>query len=585
MSRNFHTVHVRSDDPAELARAITRWLEGEGFERVGPRARADRVVRISAPKHGWVTIVDEGYQASEIARVATERSARIAVEAYCEASAIVWLALVRGGEPAGGWGIDEAPAPGVIDEIGIEGLERGALSARWDDAVREIFPETALAVAAQMLRIDVARMFDEAELRGGIAVRARRAKDTWTPREVEGPVALELTAYPGDVLFVDREVELRVGVESRGGAGRGIEVRFEDEQDLFELRALTIDGVGTFAIESNVARVPDLRIAAGLVETPDTGSMTRREADRAWAEIAKRRFTMTIAAHTEREGEGVLRCAIGDASCSLGTRVSWQPHRPRRTLDVARDRDLYAMHLMTRRFGTVSFAGSLADAWAWARPHVERWCDRVQGSWWATIGTRIVAHDREGAIAAIAGGPAEWATLHAPGVMFGCFGSEPGRVFDGQEPVVVLTLHEPIDGEDDASSLRGILDDAMRSGVGLGALMASWENAPTHNDATIWEKVAVGHSDALRYRSWHVERVRGLDHDGVWLGATHLARVRLAALPDFVEVERLGPAVRLTVPRARRRAELRAIEDVLDAVMPSRDAAEAWEAAHPGRWR
>jgi hypothetical protein len=93
------------------------------------------------------------------------------------------------------------------------------------------------------------------------------------------------------------------------------------------------------------------------------------------------------------------------------------------------------------------------------------------------------------------------------------------------------------------------------------------------------EQVTLGSSEALRYRGWHADRVRGLDHDGVWLGRSHLARVDRARLPDYGEAREVGSALHLSMPRARPRADLARLSDALEALLPSRSAADARRSA------
>ena len=79
--------------------------------------------------------------------------------------------------------------------------------ALWRDAVRETFPETAIAVAAKALGLDVARAFEERGFRGH-TLHVRRTTSTWTPSFETGPARLTLYGHPPDALFVDRPFRL-----------------------------------------------------------------------------------------------------------------------------------------------------------------------------------------------------------------------------------------------------------------------------------------------------------------------------------------------------------------------------------------
>ncbi|MDQ3035549.1 MAG: hypothetical protein M3Y87_24295, partial [Myxococcota bacterium] len=612
MSRNFHNVHVRTDDEAPVVDAIARWLAAKGFEPVKREADADRTVRISRPLRGWVTILDDGHEIQALARVATEATGGSAIEAYCEASAIVWLALHRAGALVGGWGheveaptdeltghesglerqeVMQEPTRSDVDALGVPGLDAGALSEAWRDAIREIFPESAIAVAARSLGLDVPRVFEDRGFRGA-TLRVRRTTSRWAPAFVEGPMRFEVYASPPDALFVDRDVAMQISVRSIGGAGRVLEVRF-GEQDLLSLERLTLRDGRSFPIENGAAQV-DVAIAASLTETPDLGLMTRREADRAQELSAAASTYLMLHARTLRSGRGTLSITVNGqpATCELAAFA--QPYRPLRTepryATPEHDRKFLGMHIRALRFATLCFAGSLADAWAWSRPFVAEVDESGTGLWHLVVGSKVVAQDRARALSKLDAlarqdAPSPWVTLHAPGATFGNVGVPPGCVYEGEEPVLALTLVDDATCEATRAPMVATLDEAMRSGVAISALLASWDRSPRH-DATLWETLTMPFSDALSFRSWHAERLRALDHEGVWLGPTHLARVRLDALPPYAEVTRLHAddgalvAARIGLPPELPRAALRALEEVLDPILPSPAATDAWNAAH-----
>lgn len=177
--------------------------------------------------------------------------------------------------------------------------------------------------------------------------------------------------------------------------------------------------------------------------------------------------------------------------------------------------------------------------------------------------------------------PDAWIQLRGPGFAFGHVEYAPYRRLQGEPPAVVLTLDEA-EGGDHAELAGALADEAMRDGLGLGALLACSRCAPALG-MTPWEQVTMGSNEVARYRAWHREQIRGLDHDGVWLGPAHLARIDRARMPAYVEACAVGPALRLTMSRERPRADLAALEEALAPLLPSRSVAEAWEAAHTPR--
>lgn len=625
MGRWFHNVHVRTEDEAPIARAISLYLEAQGFEAVKRDADADRTVRVSKPRKGWISIVDDGYGAAELARVVTEGSDRSAVEVYCEASAIVWLALHRGGRLAGGWGreIEEPPseeeltnaiAEGTImrepsrdavDALGVPGLDADALSAKWRDAVRKVFPETAIAVAAKALGLDVARVFEDRGFRGTV-LRVRRTMSTWTPTFESGPPCADISAYPPDALFVGRAFDFQISVNSRGGPFEGVALRLAwrdpAERDLLSLEKVVLrDGREIPIDEHGIAHV-DAAVGAALTEAPDLGQLTRREMDRAHELESAATLYLTITGRTLREGRGSLEIAARpagsdeEAKSAAELEVFFRPYRPLRTEPCwdtpEHDRRFFALHIWSVRFATISFSSGLTEAWAFAR----RWFESLGGTVWGLAeGSRVVAHARDHVLArldALARAPAPWPWIRLAAPHLNAFGNlevEPSRVYDGEEPVFVLSMTDDPTDDEARERLTSLCDEAMRSGVALSAVMGMWERAP-RLDATLWEDLTLPFNEATLFRSWHAERLRAVDHEGVWLGRTHLARVSLEALPPYAEVtpiedargERVGARIR--IPRELGRSKLRAIEEVLDPIMPSSDAVAAWNAAHPGRW-
>lgn len=617
MSRNFHTlhVHVGASEQASASRdaviAVLRdHLEKQGFELIRSAMSADRAVRISRPRAGWITITDDGHGIDELTKHVARATKLPALEAYCEASAIVWLALHHRGKLAGGWG-DQDGTPSAKSVTPLLAIGTAAeLCTAWDDARRQVFPETALAVAAKRFGLDVARVFDEATTRGTtLAVRRKRA--AWTPVLAKGPPRFEIgfgsnQGYgPSHLVFVERTVELTPIVRSIAGAGRGLTLAFGGDaidRSLFVPERVTVQPLAgaekqwTAEVRDGRAHLPDVKIVAGLVEQPDTFSLTRREADRARNLAWRTELRITITGRTKVEGTGTLRMGAGAGNAdpidegALSLAVLFQPFRPRHA-ESADDHALFEMHQRTRRFVTISLDRPIIEAFPWARAAIARWCEATNASGQLAlfVDGRVVESGVIGdgeitsltlldSVAAhLEASPEAWIQLRGPGFAFGHVEYAPYRRLVDEPPAVVLTLDEAASSDHEALA-RALADEAMRDGLGLGALLARWRYAPA-NGMTCWEQVTIGSAEAARYCDWHREQIRGLDHDGVWLGPAHLARIDRARIPAHVESCELGPALRLTMSRERPRADLAALEEALGPLLPSRPAAEAWESA------
>ena len=95
---------------------------------------------------------------------------------------------------------------------------------------RQVFPETALAVAAQHFGITVDRMFGDSVLRGTtIALRRKRA--AWVPQYQVGAPKFEVgwgsnQCWGARHLVFEQQLEdHRIHVRSVGGPGRGLSIR------------------------------------------------------------------------------------------------------------------------------------------------------------------------------------------------------------------------------------------------------------------------------------------------------------------------------------------------------------------------
>jgi hypothetical protein len=624
VSRNFHTLHlhVGASEKASSARdgvidALRDHLRSQGFEPVRRAADADRVVRISRARAGWISISDDGHGIEAMVKHVTRATRLPALEAYCEASAIVGMTLHRRGKIAGGWGAEPLPSARAVTPLLAVGTAE-ELAAAWDDAQRQIFPEAALAVAARRFGLDIARVFDESASRG-TTLSLRRTRAAWEPVRAKGPPRFEIgfgsnQGHGGShLVFVHRTITLTPTARSLGGAGRGLTITFGGDvidRGLFAPERVTVESLGddptqwTAEVRDQRAFLPDVKIPAGLTEQPDVFTLTRREADRARALAWAAELRITITGKTLGEGTGTLRMSVGAGSAdpidegTLALAVLFEPFRPRHA-QAADDHALFAMHQKTRRFVTISLDAPIAAAWAWARSAIARWClgTRAAGQLGLIVDGEVVesGHVEHGDVAGedtalttwnnvaarLEAAPDAWIQLRGPGFAFGHVEYAPYRRLAGEAPAVVLTLDEP-EGDAHADLARALADEAMQGGLGLGALLARYRHAPGIG-ATAWEQVTTGSSEALRYRAWHAERIRGLDGDGVWLGPTHVARIDPAQLPAHVEATAVGPALRLTMPADRPRRDLAALEEALAPLLPSRAAAEAWESARSPR--
>jgi hypothetical protein len=83
------------------------------------------------------------------------------------------------------------------------------------------------------------------------------------------------------------------------------------------------------------------------------------------------------------------------------------------------------------------------------------------------------------------------------------------------------------------------------------------------------------HDDAIRYRAWHAERIRGLDRT-IYLGPEHLARIDTSLLPPDLELTPVGEGLRIVIPAARRRLDFGPVEQALANLLPSAPAAAEW---------
>ncbi|APR85963.1 Hypothetical protein A7982_11312 [Minicystis rosea] len=234
MSRSFHNLHVHAKTEKQrerVVRTVLAYAKKAGYERVARTSGADRVIRIGG-KAPWLTIEDDGYEAEAIAEAVSTATKLPILEAYCEASAIVWLALHAEGKHAGQWSEHEkrGPAKRLVAPLLAKGTP-AELAKAFAEGLIQTFPETALAVAAERFGVDVGRMLRDGIVRG-TTLALRRKKAAWTPRYQTGEPAFNVGwgsngGWGASHLVFEGSVERhRLSITSVGGPGRGLSIRF-----------------------------------------------------------------------------------------------------------------------------------------------------------------------------------------------------------------------------------------------------------------------------------------------------------------------------------------------------------------------
>ncbi len=602
MSRNFHNVHVHAPTArarAQVVKAVLAFANKAGFERVKRAIGADRVIRLGG-KSPWFSIADDAYGAAELAIAISKATKLPVLEAYCEASAIVWLDLHANGRRAGGWREPgtRRPANKLVAPLLAKDTP-GELTAKWDEGIRQVFPETALAVAAKQFGIPVPQFLGEQDLRGE-AIALRRKIKAWTPRYQKGAPSFYVgwgsnqSWGPRHLVFEDEVADHGVHIKSTGGPDLGLEIAFSGTAltgghiELIEVHhdrmKLVRDG------NSNTWRDPTAKIPAGLVEEPDTWSMGRREGDKLRALADKLEWHVAVKYRAIKEGECDLVSTIstkgGSGTGTSNLYVCWKPWRPSCANEHASNSQLFSLHRKEHAIAYITLRGSLADAWAWARPHVEAWAhDRADGGLHIMQDFNVLSqghHDEHvpfDTIAPAFTGPTTPFRAAGKTWLFGTTSHAPWQMDTRERLAVSLALSvfdRTTDKAEAIATLESICDDAIARNVAYSALVVRQQYAP--DTTTGFESVCVTDDSPIRLEAWHATHVRGVDRR-VWLSAEHIPLLDRASLPDYVTVTPIGRGLRLQVPDERKRAELEPLISALGPLVPTQSEVERWTAA------
>ncbi|MBZ5708834.1 hypothetical protein [Nannocystis pusilla] len=473
------------------------------------------------------------------------------------------------------------------------------LARAFADGLIQIFPETALAVAAERFGLSVEHMFGERALRG-TTIALRRKQAAWTPRDQTGDPAFHVDwgsnrSWGSRHLVFEGEVcKQFLEVRSVGGPGRGLTIRLSGSgiaEGFVELLSCKSDRLELVPEGPHAWGDAKIAIPPGFVEEPDTFSMGRREAERARVLADKRMWPLHLEYRTLKEGECELVAEIASdgshTSGSLELVVIWKPWRPSLTHSSIGNYALFAMHHREHVSAHITLRGSLAWAWAWASRHVEAWrTAHGDGSLRIERDHEVVFHEREEAGAP----PLDRVTEFMPGpkspfqvagstYLFGTFGYPP-RSMDARDQLVVQLVlaayDRTADHVADIARLEAICDEAIRSGAAYSALLELHQYRP--DDTTRWESITLGGNDEpLKIAAWHETHIRGIDRR-IWMSTSHAARLDRARLPDHITMTELGGGLRLQMPDERRRGELEPLIAALGALVPSAPELDRWAA-------
>jgi hypothetical protein len=116
--------------------------------------------------------------------------------------------------------------------------------------------------------------------------------------------------------------------------------------------------------------------------------------------------------------------------------------------------------------------------------------------------------------------------------------------------------------------LHAIADDAMKSEVGVQAIVARWGWAPSSLDTTAYELATDVHGQCTLRRSWATRFLRGVATGTMWLGKDLAAHVRdLDALRSCATVDTsIADVVKVTIAREE---DLDRAENALAELLPS----------------
>ncbi|APR85962.1 Hypothetical protein A7982_11311 [Minicystis rosea] len=136
------------------------------------------------------------------------------------------------------------------------------------------------------------------------------------------------------------------------------------------------------------------------------------------------------------------------ATSGLALMVMWKPWRPSAALEHVDDFQLFAMHRQEHVSAHIAFSGSLAEAWAWARPHVEAWrAAHGDGHLRVSRDQEVLIHEHQeegelpfDRVAALVPGPTTTFQVAGKSYLFGTFGYAPWRMDPREQLVAELVL-------------------------------------------------------------------------------------------------------------------------------------------------
>jgi hypothetical protein len=609
MGRTFHNLHVYASNQRmrdRVGRIVLAYAKQHGYERTTSTKLADRVIRIGG-RAPWLTIEDDGYEVEAIGKAIAAHLRTPILEAYCEASARVGLGLRLGRTIGGwGWGYDKRPAVRAVEAILDEGTAADFEQA-WLEGARQVFPETALAVAAKRFGIDAATMFRDKQLRGTtLALRRRRPK--WTPAYRTGKPAFDVgwgsnQGWGYKHLVFEEELEQhRVQVTSTGGAGKGFAIRFagtalsKGHIEIVDVQHDTMKLVR----DGDVWRDASATVPAGLVDRPDVFALSRSENEKARAITDEVEYYVDVHYRGVKQGEckldAIVECEGVRSKGTLDMMVMWRPWRPSLAHAHVGDSALFALHRCDQTSLHVALRGTLADAWAWARPHLERWTAAHDEHFLQVQrGNDIILRERTGYLRDddTPEPPLPWdrvaehfpatrtTTLQACGEQFrfGTFAYASWGMDPREQLVVQLVLFAQNPDDDPTGNvalLAAIANDAIARGVAYSAHLGVQQYG--NDERTTWEEITVTDDAPLKLVAWHEAHIRGLNKR-IWMSADHAARIdraALAAVPG-VEITDLGRGIRVLFDIEAPRRDLEALIPILGPLLPSHATIEQFK--------
>jgi hypothetical protein len=591
MGRTFHNLHVYGSTQRmrdRVVRIVLAYAKQQGYERTTSTKTADRVIRIGGRKP-WLTIEDDGYELEAIGKTIAAALRTPILEAYCEASARVGLGL-RVGRSAGGWGwgYDKLPAASHVEAILDDGTAAD-FAAAWQEGARQVFPETALAVAAKRFGVDVATLFGDKQLRGTtLALRRRQPK--WTPKYQTGKPAFDVgwgsnQGWGYKHLVFEAEIEQhRVHVTSTGGASKGFAIRFGGsaiDNGHIEIVSASNDSM-KLVRDGNTWRDPDALVAAGLVDTPDPFALSRSENDKVRSVTDDVEYYIDVEYRARKEGECELIAYVESQDVvgagELDMMVMWKPWRPSTATPHVDDHNLFQLHRCEHSALHIALRGSLAEAWAWAQSHVTAWTTahherflNVQRGDDIVLDARADDHEALpwARVVELFTDPRTPFQARGRTFKFGTCSYAPWRMDPRESLAVQLVLWDQNPDEDGAGNLAqlaAIADDAIARGIAYSAHLCQQQYVP--DERTSWEQITVADDAPLKLAAWHDAHILGLNKR-IWMSAQHAARIDRSALAQHAEVTDLGRGIRVVVDPNAPRRELEPLVPILGAILPS----------------